>query len=811
MTAGEPYYFPGCASSARCVLPSAQIPLRTWSAPAKGLLQAIPQPNQGADIFSTSAFNETLRDDKAAARIDARRGRNSVALYYFFDDYGLNNPYPTAQGGASVPGFNAITVGRSQLASLALTTVLNTSLVNEFHLSYLRDSNNVGQPQGGVGPSLASQGFTDSLGNPSIYALAPRIEGIENVSFNDFTFGVDTTGLQEANNTFQVSDNFSKVLGRHMFKVGAGFHLDQVNINPDATYNGAFSFTGAETGSDFADFVLGIPSSYAQGDSLAFYLRNRYAGIYAQDSWRMRPHLTLNYGLRWDLLPPWREKYNQLQTLVLGEQSRVYPGAPQGLVFPGDPGIPSTLAPTRYTDFAPRMGIAYSPEFATGLLTKIFGGAGASSLRAGYGLYYTAFEGLSAGIMSANPPYGYDYTSLAPPLFSDPFITAGSGENVGQRFPEPIPKFGASASAPNSSVAWATYLPITGVPSFFHRNVSPYSSSYTLLLERQLTPNTLLTLTYAGSQTHHLLVLISANPGNPAECLSVSQTDQVMPGTATCGPFGEGGTYVRASGQVVQGTRGPFSSQFDAITDQKTIGNANYNALEFDLRHHQGPLELLVGYTYGKSLDQSSSLAEAVNPINPGLSKALSAFDMRQNFVASYKYNLPLGRLIHRRNRMAEGWSLTGVTRFSTGFPVTLYNNNDTSLLGTSPNGINNNDVDTPNVAPGNLEVNTNPRNGKAAFNTSLFSLPALGKLGTAAPRFFYGPGINNFDLALLKGLALTESKRLEFRVETFNVGNHAQFYGAAAVNGNISSPSFGKIVSAQAPRLIQLAAKFYF
>ena len=129
-----------------------------------------------------------------------------------------------------------------------------------FTLSYLRDANNVGQPQGGVGPSLASQGFTDGAGNPSIYALEPRIEGIENVSFNDFTLGVDTTGLDEANNTFQASDDFSAALGAHMFKAGGGFHFDQVNINPDATFNGAFSFTGAETGSDFADFLLGIPS-----------------------------------------------------------------------------------------------------------------------------------------------------------------------------------------------------------------------------------------------------------------------------------------------------------------------------------------------------------------------------------------------------------------------------------------------------------------------------------------------------------------------------------------------------------------------
>ena len=108
------------------------------------------------------------------------------------------------------------------MVSLGLTKVLGPTMVNEFHLSYLRDANNVGQPQGGVGPSLASQGFVDGSGNPSIYALAPQIEGIENVSFNDFTLGVDTTGLKEANNTFQVSENFSKVMGTHVLKVGGG-------------------------------------------------------------------------------------------------------------------------------------------------------------------------------------------------------------------------------------------------------------------------------------------------------------------------------------------------------------------------------------------------------------------------------------------------------------------------------------------------------------------------------------------------------------------------------------------------------------
>jgi outer membrane receptor for ferrienterochelin and colicin len=171
------------------------------------------------------------------------------------------------------------------------------------------------------------------MGQPGIYALAPEIEGVENVSFNDFTMGVHTTGLKQANNTFQWIDNFSKVAGKHTVKIGGEFHFDQINVNADTVDNGSFLFTGSETGLDFADFLLGIPSNYNQAQARAFYYRNKYTGLYCQDTWQLRPSLTLSYGLRWDVLPPWNEKFNQLQTLVLGEQSRVYPGAPEDLSF----------------------------------------------------------------------------------------------------------------------------------------------------------------------------------------------------------------------------------------------------------------------------------------------------------------------------------------------------------------------------------------------------------------------------------------------------------------------------------------------
>ncbi|HUN64203.1 MAG TPA: carboxypeptidase regulatory-like domain-containing protein [Candidatus Sulfotelmatobacter sp.] len=809
VSAGEPYYVAGCSGASRCVFPNAVIPESAWSAPALSLLQYIPQANQGASIFSTSGENQGLRDDKGAMRLDDTTRWGSFSAYYFVDDYQLDNPYPTAQGGANVPGFNAISEGRAQLLSLGFTKVISGNAINEAHFSYMRNSNDIGAPVGGVGPSLASQGFLTGEGTVGIVPLNPSIEGIENVSLNSLTFGVDVTGLTQASNTYQWSDVFSRVVGQHTLKFGGSLHLDQINTDPDTASNGSFAFRGTETGLDFADFLLGIASSYSQADSKSFYPRNEYVGLFAQDTWRIKPNLTWNYGLRWDVLPGWREKYNQFPGLVLGEQSEVFPGAPKGLVFPGDPGVPSTLAPTKYTNFAPRLGLAYAPEFHDGWLHKLLGDGQQTRLVAGFGTFYTAFEGLSAGIMSANPPYGYDYTSLAPVLFATPFVSAASGRQFVQPFPSPIPAYGASPNHPNTSVDWSKYLPITGVPAFDRANLPPYAETYTLSVERQLGRDTLLTVSYVGSQAHHLLVIEPANPGNAAACLSVSEASQVAPGSATCGPFSEGGLFTTASGQTTQ-VRGPFSAQFDAITYQKTIGSSNYNSLQINLRHHSKNLEVLAGYTYSKSLDDSSSLAEEVNPIDPGLSRALSAFDLRHNFVVSYNYSLP-GQVLGHRNHWTEGWSISGVTRLATGLPVTFYNNNDTSLIGSIPNGINNNGLDTPERVAGNLQINNNPRNGRPAFDTALFSLPALGDFGMAGRRFFSGPGMVNFDLAVQKNLPLTESKSLQFRVETFNTLNHAQFFGAAAVDGNISDATFGQIVNSMPPRLMQLAMRLVF
>jgi hypothetical protein len=801
VTAGEPYYATGCGNSSQCVFPDARIPQSVWSGAARKLLEYVPVANAGAGTFSTSAAEQQIRDDKGALRMDWNTRMGSVAGYYFFDDYRVDDPYPTGEGGANVPGFDALNFGRAQLLALSDTKTIGANTVNLARVSYMRNAANVGVPQGGVGPTLASQGFE------GIAVQDAKIEGVENTIFNDFTMGVDTTALFQAENIVEGSDDFSHVVGGHNLKFGADVHGDQINNHPDVYFNGSFAFTGSETGLDFADFLLGVDSNFTQGDAQHFYNRNLLMGAYAQDSWQARPGLTLNYGLRWDRLPPWYEKFNQLQTLVPGEQSVVFPNAPAGIVFPGDPGVPRTLAATQYTDFGPRVGLAWSPAWL---------GAGKTSLRASWGQFYTPVEGLSPAVMSGNPPYGITYTSAVPTLFDRPWTAASDGaglDNHGQpRFPLARVPYGASRTHPVGSVNWAEFEPFTGIPAVAPGNVTPYAEDYMVSMERELGRGTVFDVSYAGTQAHHLLTLLEANPGDPSLCLGLSQVSEVAAGSATCGPFGESGTYTRADGEVVQGTRTRFSPAFGSVSWQKTIGNSHDNALEVSLKGVVGAFGFNVAYTWSQSIDQSSSLSDPVDPVNPGVSRGLSAFDLTQNFVANYHYRLPAGQIWRGGPKAAtEGWEVFGLTRLTTGFPVTLQNNNDSSLEGTQPNGVNNEGADELNFnglgSGGPLELKGTPRAG-AGFNASLFSVPALGDFGNARRRFFHGPGSDDTDFALAKSTTVLDGKELQVRAEAFNVFNHAQFFGPGSVEGNVGSATFGQIVSAAAPRLMQVSAR---
>jgi len=832
VTVGEPYYTPGCTNSSQCVFPNAVIPQSAISAPAQALLSGgyIPAANAGA-FYGTSAYKSTLRDDKWSSRLDANSRWGTLSAYYFFDDYYTVNPY----GGGNLPGFSSVVPGRAQQINLSDTKSLGASTVNELRLNFTRYAFWTGEAIGGIGPSLNSFGIT------GVVSVDPTHEGVPNVCTNEWCLGVYPWPEKQINNTYQLIDNFSKVLGTHTLRFGGEFHSSEINLFDHAAGNGTWGFTGGETGSDFADFLLGAVNTYNQGQQLPEYTRTRYYGLYAQDSWLARPNLTVNYGLRWEVSTPWFEEHNQLETMVYGDQSLAFPGAPPGWVIPTDPGVPHTVSPVRYNNFGPRIGLAYSPKAAGGISRRLFGGPNKTSFRTSFGVFYTAFEDATSFNAVGDAPFGYYFVNPEETLFANPFINLPDGGVHGQPFPAPIPPLNVSPSHPDSNIDWSVLEPIGSSPGFNHTNRVPYAEHYMFSFERQVNPDTMFSLSYVGTQSHRLLADQEANPGNPALCASVSLPSEVMPGTLTCGPFNENGVFYPITGGVINSTRGPFGPNFSSDGLFSTMANSNYNAFEASLRHTSGRAQFLVGYTYSKAMDNSSSWGpgsgaagvEIINPVNPKLGKSLSAFDLTHNFVASFVYELPIDKFLPR-NRATQGWRLTGITHFATGLPVFITEQDDQSTLGSGSTGPTGSDSDTPNFTPGritrvdprsqNLNTLANPYLSNAASLFYLEGCPPgsgptgssgpgcsnriVGQIGTANRRFFHGPGINNWDLGLLKDLKLTESKSLEFRAEFFSVFNHAQFGNP---DGNINDSVFGFVTGAGGERTGQVAVKLYF
>ena len=339
---------------------------------------------------------------------------------------------------------------------------------------------------------------------PASWLSIPREQSVENLNFNGYSTGAAANQLIQVNNTYQVTDTFSKVLGNHTMKFGGEFHADQVNAHPIAQFNGSFVFSGTETGVDFADFLIGVPSQYNQSQLNPFYARNKYVGLFAQDSWHALPNLTLNYGLRWDRIAPWSEKYNQISTFVAGAQSVVFPGAPPGILYPGDQAAVKRF-PIRW------------PRSATSALRRAWAWPGrrrqsraASWARSwehrerpafgpASGNFYTAIDALSIGVLAANAPYGTTYTSPAPPLFATPFITAANGQNNGQPFPYTFAPLNSSRSNPDPNIDWSTYEPIEGIPGYDIHSRTPYTEEWMLSIERQAGPNTVFSASYVGN------------------------------------------------------------------------------------------------------------------------------------------------------------------------------------------------------------------------------------------------------------------------------------------------------------------------
>ena len=861
VTAGEPYSAPNCntltdAQNGICVFPGGVIPQTAFSPAAIGTLPSIPAPNitNGSFNYADNSGRNTVRDDKIGERVDFNDQKTgNWSFYYHFDDSTVSN----ALGVSSTPGFPTITPTRAQEFVMSNTKTIGPTAVNEARLTFFRTSTHANTPSGGFA-SLASLGFDNSNGLGIITdGLPDTKQFMPRLFFNGFSVGPSDLITFQPNNTYMVSDGFTKAINKHTLKFGGEFRYLQVNERNLADVNGAFNFDGTVTGDgsvpdqSFADYLIGAPSNnsgYTQAALQLLDSRTRYGGAYVQDTWKATPNLTLNLGLRWEVSMPWYDTQGKIQTWVKGEQSTVFPNSPTGLVYPGDPGIPKTLAPTRFNDFAPRIGLAYSPSFSDGILGKVFGGPGKTSIRAAYGIYYTSVEDLNLFFEVADAPFGLFWTSPGPVDFSEPFRNRldGGTDSEGQRFPFTVPTPG---DPNNKNLSFKVYEPMSFFPGYDIHNRLPYAEHFNFSIQRQLSQSTVLTLAYVGTEGHRLIEQEDVNPGNAALCMQLNglgAVDATNPSAGGCAPQGEQDTYTLPLGAAlgvgcdgallpnpttptqncVYGTRNfLLKNNYCPESQGLCFGNANtlthlaansiYHSGQVTIERKAGDLTLLASYTLAKAMDNSSAFNDLVNFQNPRLSRGLSDTDVHHNFVASYIWAIPFDRAFGGLpKRLTQGWQLQGITRFATGFPIQMQQSGeDISLAGSSS-------TDMPDLV-GSVQI-VDPRKVNQncptfdptipGSGTGCYFLPqafahntALGTFGTANRRFFHGPGINNFDIGVTKRIPITESKAFQITAEFFNIFNHAQFVNPSGdIDGN-----FGVVDTARDPRIGQLSAKF--
>ena len=763
----------------------------------------IPAANIGVNQYSDSSHGGSLVDTNLAQRIDfVNHMTGDWSFYYHYDDATAVQPvYQQAYMGiTNVPGYPATVPSRNQLFSMSNTKTFGNSAVNVVRLQFFRTAVRTAQPAAsstisgydvyGFNTDPTTGGLINT-GTPAYPSSLPML------LFNSFAVGNNWLNLYQPNSTYGIGDTFSKTIGTHSFSFGGDYRYYQLNARNECGPNGYFQFTGNETGSDVSDYYVGAPTAFVQCSVQLLDNRTRYGALFAADNLKVTHNLTLNLGLRWDVARPWSDNFGRLTTPVPGVQSTKFPDSPAGNLVPGDPGVPSTISPTQYNNFGPRIGIAYAPSGG-------IWGENKTSIRAAYGVYYLgAADKGNFGIIG-DAPWGLYWASPQPTEFASPYITRATGVSQGQHFPFTFP----SGSGPFPNFKFGSLMPLY-VPGYYNKNKTQMAEHYNLSIQRQLDKSTVLTVSYVGTQGHHIERGVDILYGDAALCQSL----------AGCGPGGEGGVYTQG-GQNFYGTfTGLIDNQtisqgytnsaggpvvaFASATWLQNSGNSNYNSLQVSAERRARDLTFLASYTYSHSLDDVSA---KFDPRDPQRAYGPSSFDLRHNLVLSYNWDLPFARLLGSR-RITTGWHITGISRFYTGTPVSVKSGGDFALTNIG--------LDYP-TQTGAIQT-LDPHNATHTFfNSSAFAsglscgYEVCGVTGSAKQFLFSGPGWVSTDLGVEKDTKITESMAFNMRFEMFNVFNHTNFLPNGVV-GNANSSQFGQATTAAPGRIGQISAKFIF
>jgi hypothetical protein len=787
---------------------SGNIPTQDYNATALALVKKyVPLPNvAGTNEYSFNA-SQPAKDNQYIVKINHNfNSKDSIWGTWFIESFPVSDAVPFA--GATLPGFGMTEGQKWKLATVSWTHIINDHMLNEARLGYDRFNFKSVEP---TTPALPSSGGFSTI-TPQLTAGA----GLPVMAVTGFfTLGFSADGPQpRIDQVRDATDNFSWIKGNHTMKFGFDWRKWNVWSPFSFDNDGNFDYAGSgiySTANPGVDFLLGIPDTYTQGSGGTQTDTAQGFYAYAQDAWKLKPNVTLMYGLGWSVDYPMINTAfdDHAQTAFRpGQQSVIFPNAPVGYVFQGDPGV-HAAGSVHLGDLGPRIGIAWSPDWG-----RLTGGPGKTSIRAGYGIYYNRSE------------QEQDLQVLGMPPYAVTTVLGGPG-SINPGFPNPFADIATGAGAPN-------LFPFTGAPSNVQFTAAsgflplfspccavlspntqdPMAENYNLTVERQLTGSAVLSVGYVGSRAYHLTYGLPQN----------------IPNAAGVFPYN--------------------TSIYGSIDTLYSGAKSNYNALQISLNKKLAHgLEFLASYTYAHSLDNASGFENstfgeagggnqgfggggairASNPYCfPTCDYASSTYDARHRLVISYFYQIPGMHGNWMVSRLSRGWTIAGITTFQTGFPLDVADESFPSggLLLCCSDFVG---WDGPNqVAPIQyLNPRTVGPTGNEWFSPSSFAevacasavggCPGAGvspgsvlAYGDAPRNPLRGPGLNNWDFQLYKDTQITERTKFELRIEMYNVFNHTQFDSQGIIT-DIVAPNFGDETLAHPPRLIQLAAKFYF
>ena len=707
-------------------------------------------------------------------------------------------PYPTASE------INAYVLNAAE------THTFTPNVLNELRIVGQRLKSNQGIPVSPLPtPAQLGVGITpDQATGPTLLFFANNLT----------TFGSDPDGPTNLfNNTFDYSDSVSWVKGRHNLKFGFDFSPYQNNQVFDFFINGEFQFNGLPNAADggavggassFAEFLLGSVDNYFQGPSAPSNIRSKATYTYAQDEFHVTHRLTLNYGLRYEYSSPKYDTLGRTFSLNPNLQSTVFPGAPKGLLFPGDSGAPRGANFPNKTDFAPRFGFALD----------LFG-TGKTVFRGGFGLFYDILKAEDNFQFNGQAPFfsvGNIFSCSAPgqtqcfPALNnaptnqlqDPFGSSG----VVNPFPSKPP-------TKDLDFAAAGFLPAGGLGTFYvdpHLH-TPYTYQFNFGVQQDLGKGVIAEVAYVGSINRRYTALEDINPQQPD------------------------GTHLFQD-QTGIPDNGTNPTNFNQLQEFRNVTYGNYNALQAQLRKNVGKLPYVgntyfqLSYTYGKTLDNVSGFRQRnffVPFFFPNLFYSRSDTDVRHRIVLSGGWDLPIDTLAHDHLKLlTKGWSLYPIASYQTGYPLDVLSENFQNFGDPGSTGFGDQQLVRANLV-GSKVVKLNPYSTSNSTGPIQFApfvdptnfanpndatvLPGTLGYGTLPRNAFSGPNRTNVDLSIAKVTPLFGGDKgvvFELRGDFFNAFNITQFKDPNLLLGG---PLFGQISTTYDPRIIQIAGKIRF